>query len=166
MKIRGRKISAMKLFSKVSTVTQATFNLESVKKTGYASDSERMLPRRKRTCKKRKVLYYGTWSIQNFINLAVYPCHADKRIQGWCARHCEKKKPHDFLNSLHRCLLIVSEASSDEARRNNPRTVSDISSLSQAATAAGSVSTFFLLCQLKQKAANIQDWLYRSRHLR
>lgn len=44
----------MKLFSNVSTVTQATFNPESVKKTGYASDLERTLPRRKRVCKKRK----------------------------------------------------------------------------------------------------------------
>lgn len=51
--IRGGKKSAMKLFSNVSTVTQATFNLESVKKTGYASDSERMLPRRKRLHVKR-----------------------------------------------------------------------------------------------------------------
>lgn len=82
----------MKLFSNVSTVTQATFNLEPVNKPGYASDSDRMLPRRKRVCKKRKALYFGSWSIQNFINLAVYPCHEDKRIQGWCARHCLKKK--------------------------------------------------------------------------
>lgn len=113
--IRGGKKSAMKLFSNVPTVTQATFNLQPVNKTGEASDSERMLQRRKRVCKKRKALYFCSWSIQNFINLAMYPCHADKRIQGWCARHCWKKKPHDFLSSLHRPLLLVWEAFSEQS---------------------------------------------------
>lgn len=59
-KIREEKKSAMKLFSNVSTVTQATFNLEPVNKTGYATDSDRMLPRRKRACKKRKALSFGS----------------------------------------------------------------------------------------------------------
>lgn len=52
-KIRG-KISAMKLFSNVYTVTQAAFNLEPVNKTGYAYDSDRTLPRRKLHLKARK----------------------------------------------------------------------------------------------------------------
>lgn len=58
-KIREGKKSAMKLFSNVYTVTQATFNLEPVNKTGYASDSDRMLSRRKRVSKNKKALYFG-----------------------------------------------------------------------------------------------------------
>lgn len=50
----------MKLFSNVFTVTQATFNLEPVNKTGYVSDSERMLLRRKIVSKKRRALYFGS----------------------------------------------------------------------------------------------------------
>lgn len=42
------KISGMKLFSNVYTVTQAAFNLEPVNKTGYAYDSDRMLLGRKK----------------------------------------------------------------------------------------------------------------------
>lgn len=44
----------MKLFSNVYTVTQATFNLQPVNKTGYAYDSDRMWPRRKKYLKARK----------------------------------------------------------------------------------------------------------------
>lgn len=44
----------MKLFSNVYTVTQAAFNLELVNKTGYAYDSNRMLPRRKKYLNARK----------------------------------------------------------------------------------------------------------------
>lgn len=58
IKIREEKQSAMKLFSNVSRVTQATFNLEPVNKTGFASDSDRILPRR--VSKKRKALYFGS----------------------------------------------------------------------------------------------------------
>lgn len=60
IKIREEKQSAMKLFSNVSRVPQATFNLEPVNKTGYASDSDRILLRRKRVSKKRKALYFGS----------------------------------------------------------------------------------------------------------
>lgn len=50
----GRKISAMKLLSNVYRVAQAAFNVESVNKTGYASDSDRILPRTKKYLKARK----------------------------------------------------------------------------------------------------------------
>lgn len=44
----------------------------------------------------------------------------------------------------------------DKARANYPRTVSNISSFHRK-NCCRSVSTFSLLCQLKQKATNIQD---------
>lgn len=52
-KIMG-KISAIKLSSNVYTVTQAAFNLEPAKSTGYIYDSDRMLPRIKKYLKAKK----------------------------------------------------------------------------------------------------------------
>lgn len=56
-KIR-EKISAMKLFSNVHTVTQAALDLEPVNKTGYAYDSDKTLPRRKKSIQKQKKKHF------------------------------------------------------------------------------------------------------------
>lgn len=58
-KTRG-KISAMKLFSDVDTVTQAAFNLEPDNKAGYACNSDGMIPRRKTVSRSEKALYFGS----------------------------------------------------------------------------------------------------------
>lgn len=48
------KISAIKPFSDVYTVTQAAFNLEPAKSTGYLCNSDRMLLRIKKYLKAKK----------------------------------------------------------------------------------------------------------------
>lgn len=67
------KISAMKLFSNIYTVTQAALNLESVHKTGYAYDSDRTSLGRKKVTKNQEAHYFDNQSIPNLIHSAMYP---------------------------------------------------------------------------------------------